>query len=86
MLPRISSASLVQANGLGWSFQWSMNAPMVSVSWRTEVKEPRRMDWRVMTEKKHSINRPWGAGSSAGCCSGVPGEPVEVFLDAGDDA
>ena len=27
---------------------------MVAVSSRTEVKEPRRMAWRVMTEKKHS--------------------------------
>jgi hypothetical protein len=54
MLVRISSASLVQAKGRGWSFQLSMNAPMASVSWRTEVKEPRRMAWRVMTEKKHS--------------------------------
>ena len=40
--------------GPGWSFQWSMKVPIVSVSWRTEVKEPRRMAWRVMTEKKHS--------------------------------
>jgi len=31
-----------------------MNVPMMTVSWRTEVKEPRRMAWRVMTEKKHS--------------------------------
>jgi len=44
------------------------------------------MACRVMTEKKHSINRPWGAGSSAGACSGVSGEPVKVLLDAGDDA
>jgi hypothetical protein len=29
-------------------------APMVAVSSLTEVKEPRRMAWRVMTEKKHS--------------------------------
>ena len=27
---------------------------MALTSWRTEVKEPRRMAWRVMTEKKHS--------------------------------
>jgi hypothetical protein len=27
---------------------------MASVSCLTEVKEPRRMAWRVMTEKKHS--------------------------------
>ena len=27
---------------------------MVSVSWLTEVKDPRRMAWRVMIEKKHS--------------------------------
>ncbi len=30
------------------------NAPMVSVSWRTEVNEPRRMACRVGTQKKHS--------------------------------
>ena len=39
MLARISSASLVQANGWGWSFQPPVNAPMAAVSWRTEVKE-----------------------------------------------
>jgi hypothetical protein len=54
MLARISSASLVQAKGRGWSFQWSMKAPMVATSPLTEVKEPRRMAWRVITEKKHS--------------------------------
>ena len=54
MLAGISSASLVQANGRGWSFQLPVNAPMAAVSWRTEVNEPRRMAWRVMTEKKHS--------------------------------
>jgi hypothetical protein len=45
------AASLVQANGRGWSFQPSVNAPMAAVSWRTEVNEPRRMAWRVITEK-----------------------------------
>ncbi len=54
MLARISSASLVQAKGLGWSFQESMNLPMTATSCLTEVKEPRRMAWRVITEKKHS--------------------------------
>ena len=54
MLARISSASLVQANGRGWSFQPSVNAPMAAVGWRTEVNEPRRMAWRVITGKKHS--------------------------------
>ena len=58
MLARISSASLVQANGCGWSFQLSMNDPMAAVSCLTEVKEPRRMAWRVMTEKKHSPGLP----------------------------
>jgi len=53
MLARISSASLVQLNGLGWSFKWSMKAPMVAMSSLTEVKVPRRMAWRIMTEKKH---------------------------------
>ena len=37
----ISSASLVQAKGRGWSFQVPVNAPTVAVSWRTEVNEPR---------------------------------------------
>jgi hypothetical protein len=54
MLANTPPGSLVQANGCGWSFHESMNVPMVSVSWRTEVNEPRRMAWRVMTEKKHS--------------------------------
>lgn len=54
ILPRMSSASLVQANGTGCSFQLSMNAPIVLTSSLTEVKEPRRMAWRVITEKKHS--------------------------------
>jgi Glucose-6-phosphate dehydrogenase, NAD binding domain/Glucose-6-phosphate dehydrogenase, C-terminal domain len=31
MLPRISSASLVQLNGRGCSFQWSMNVPMAEI-------------------------------------------------------
>jgi hypothetical protein len=44
------------------------------------------VDGRSMIENQTSINRPWGAGSSAGACSGVSGEPVKVFLDAGDDA
>ena len=46
--------SLVQVNGLGWSFQWSMKVPMAAVSSLTGAKVPRRMAWRVMTEKKHS--------------------------------
>lgn len=54
MLARISSGSLVQANGAGWSFQLSMNVPIAATSSLTEVNEPRRMAWRVMTEKKHS--------------------------------
>ena len=54
MLARISSASLVQANGRGWSFQWSMKAPIAATNSFTEVKVSRRMAWRVMTEKKHS--------------------------------
>ncbi len=52
MLAKISSASLVQANGCGWSLHESMNAPMAATSSPTEVNEPRRMAWRVMTEKK----------------------------------
>jgi len=43
MLAKISSGSLVQANGCGGTFQMSMNAPMVAVCWRTEVKDPQRM-------------------------------------------
>ena len=31
-----------------------VNAPMVAVSSLTEVKEPRRMAWRVMTGNRHS--------------------------------
>jgi hypothetical protein len=31
-----------------------MNAPIVAVSSSSEVKEPRRMALRVMTQKKHS--------------------------------
>jgi hypothetical protein len=50
MLARIVSVSLVQAKGLGWSFQEPMKAPMVPVSSRSEVKDPRRMAWRVMIE------------------------------------
>jgi hypothetical protein len=36
-LLRISCASLVQANGLGWPFQPPANASIAPVSWRTEV-------------------------------------------------
>ena len=46
MAASISSGSLVQVNGTGCSFQLPVYAPMVSVSWRTEVKDPRRMAWR----------------------------------------
>jgi hypothetical protein len=56
MLPRISSASLVQVNGVGCLFQVSMKLPMAVVSSLTERNEPRRMAWRVMTEKKQR----WG--------------------------
>jgi hypothetical protein len=52
----------------------------------TEVCTPRRISLSVSRPNHRSINRPWGAGSSAGACSGVSGEPVEVFLDAGYDA
>ena len=31
-----------------------MKAPVGPVSSRTEVNEPRRIAWRVITEKKHS--------------------------------
>ena len=54
MLPRISSASLVQLNGLGCSFQWPVNVPMAEIRSLTEAKLPRRMACRVMIEKKHS--------------------------------
>src|SRR3974390_3559448 len=36
ILRRISSASLVQVNGLGWSFQWSLQTPMAVGSSLTE--------------------------------------------------
>jgi len=85
MLARISSASLVQVNGRGWSFQWSMKAPMVATSCLTEVNEPRRMAWRVMIEKKHSINRPSVISASMSGFGGS-GEPLEVSLQTGDDA
>jgi hypothetical protein len=32
----------------------SMKAPMAAASSLTEIKEPRRVAWRGMTEKKHS--------------------------------
>jgi hypothetical protein len=35
-----------------------MKAPMAAMSSLTEVKVPRRMAWRVMTEKKHSSGNP----------------------------
>ncbi len=53
---RISSASLVQMNGWGCSFRWSMKAPMAEMSSLREAKLPRRMAWRVMKEKKHSTS------------------------------
>ena len=46
--------SLVQVNGRGWSFQWLVMAPMALVGLLTEAKLPRRIAWRMMTEKKHS--------------------------------
>jgi hypothetical protein len=42
-LATISPVSFVQANGLGRSFQPSMNAPTAMVSWRTQVTGPRQM-------------------------------------------
>src|SRR5213596_846670 len=39
---RISSAVLVQTNGLGLSFQVSIQARMSALSWRTERCVPRR--------------------------------------------
>ena len=66
MLARIVSVSLVQAKGRGWSFQESMNVPMVAVSSLTEVKEPRRMAWRAMIEKKLHEVQP-GAPGRAKC-------------------
>ena len=50
--------SLAQANGRGWSLQWPVKAPMALVSSLTEAKLPRRIAWRVMTEKKHSSGNP----------------------------
>src|SRR6266536_2059578 len=63
-----------------------VNAAILASRSSREAKSPRRSSRRVRTPNHCSINRPWGAGSSAGACSGVSGEPVEVFLDAGDDA
>ena len=59
-----------------------MNAPMVATSCLTEVKEPRRMAWRVMIEKKHSINRPWGISDTVSGL-GSFAEPLQMGLDAG---
>jgi hypothetical protein len=44
---------LFQANGRGWSFQLSIKAPQAASS-STEIKDPRRMARRMMTEKKYS--------------------------------
>ena len=52
----------------------------------TDLKAPRRMALPIRARNHRSISRPWGAGSSVAACSGVSGEPVEVSLDAGDDA
>jgi hypothetical protein len=72
--------------GRGLSFQVAIQSLMsFSRAW-TEVWTPRRISLSVSSPNHRSINRPWGAGSSAGACSGVSGEPVEVFLDARDDA
>ena len=76
MLARIWSASLVQVNGRGWSFQLSMKAPMAAVSSLTEVKVPRRMAWRVMMRKKHStrFSQEQLVGTKCRVIAGRPGE------------
>ena len=51
---RISSAVLVQTNGLQRSFHPSMKAPMAAIKSLTEVKVPRRIACRVMIPKKIS--------------------------------
>jgi hypothetical protein len=74
----ISSAPLVQANGLGWLFQWSMNAPIAEIRSLTEVKDPRRMACRVMIEKKHSTRLSHDRGQ--------PGNLADFAGQAGDTA
>jgi hypothetical protein len=67
MLARITSASLVQANGLGWSFQWPVKAPVAEMSSSTGVKLPRRMAWPVMIEKRHSARFSYEQLAGAKC-------------------
>ena len=82
MLSRIVWASLVQANGAGCWFQWSMNAAMAPVSSRTDRNEPRRMAWRVMTEKKHQVEpgaAGWGEMQGDPRVPGHPGPDLGVL-------
>src|SRR6266498_3535603 len=86
MRSMIWSAVLVHLKGRASSFQSLIQSSSAIVSSSSEQKTPRSRQRRCNSANHRSINRPWGAGSSAGACSGVSGEPVEVFLDAGDDA
>src|SRR3954454_24968071 len=51
----MSSAVAVHANGLELAFQWSMYSWICLTGTVTEVKVPRRMDWRVMMPNQVSI-------------------------------
>ncbi len=75
-----------QLNGRAVLLCRLMKASRVADSWAVLAKSLGETTFFWMIEKKISINRPGGAGSSVDACSGVSGEPVEVFLDAGDDA
>src|SRR6185295_2465954 len=51
----MSSAVAVHTNGLELAFQWSMYSRICLIRTVTEVKVPRRMDWRVMMPNQVSI-------------------------------
>jgi hypothetical protein len=56
-----------------------MYAPVAAVSCLTEVKEPRRIAWRVMSEKKHSTRliqeHPVGVKCRVTRSAALAGEP-----------
>jgi hypothetical protein len=54
-LARISSAVAVQVNGVAWVFQRVVQSRICLIRTVTEVKVPRRMDWRVMMPNQVSI-------------------------------
>ena len=82
---RISSADLVHVNGLGSLFHSLIHLRMSVSSWATLRWAERRSLRLVSAVNCASINRPWEI-SAVMSGSGLPGEPLEVGLDAGDDA